>query len=117
MTDQTRQEIADAVNTIAGLNCTPRYRQNIKAGQAMIRFERATRDSSGFGFVDVWQVVLALPQQLSAAETFVDDHLDELLVALEPVLIVTTAQQRELILEKAAGSVPVLVIEGNRPRA
>lgn len=117
MTENTRQILADAVNTVDAITCTPGYRQTVKAGEAMVRFAGLRRDASGFGYMNTWQIVLTLPQQLSASEAFVDQHLDALLEAVEPVLIVTTAEPRELVLDNAAGTVPVLVVEGTRPRA
>lgn len=116
MSADERQTLADAVAAVPGLNCSPTYRQNLKAGEGVVRLEGVRPDGSGIGFLNVWQILLALPQGIADAETYLDAHLDALLIALDPVLAVTNVQQKTLILDNAAGAVPVVVVEGTRAR-
>lgn len=115
MSEADRIAIAAAVTTVEGLNCKPYFRQSVKAGDAMVRFDRLIRDQSGFGFINVWQVLLALPQSIAEAEKYLEEKLSLALAAVEPELVITGAQPKELLLEGGV-TVPVVVIEGNRAR-
>lgn len=96
-----RQEIADAVNTITGLNCTPYFRQTTKPGEAMVRLSSMERTSNGFGMLKTWQVWIVLPQSNEAAEKWIDDNHDSIYAALKRVLPLTNVLPSELVIGSA----------------
>ncbi len=67
-----RQAIADAASTVAGVTCTPQYRLSLNPGDACVRLTVANRAANGFGFVNTWQVWVALSQDLATAEAWLD---------------------------------------------
>lgn len=114
MSAEVREALAAAANTVDGVHCTPYFRQSVKPGDAMVRLDRMTRDTSGFGFMVTWQVVVALPTDLSAAEKWLDANTDSLVAAIGEEMVVTTVMPQQLALD--TGTVPVVLIEGNRAK-
>lgn len=113
MSAATRTALSAAVNAVTGINCTPYFRQSTKAGDAMVRLDRHTRSSNGFGFMATWQVLMVLPQDIVTAEKYLDSKVTELVDALSSELIVTTVVPQELVLDNGV-RIPVVVIEGSR---
>ncbi|KAA1424314.1 hypothetical protein [Nocardioides antri] len=111
MSAQVRAEIAAAANTVSGINCSPYFRQSVKPGDGMVRRER-TNYPNPFGGIVTWQVIVALPQDLAAAEKYLDEHLPDLVEAIQESLVVTSTTPQQLALD--TGAVPVVVIEGHR---
>lgn len=109
-----RESIAAAVETVDDFTCSPWSRQITKPRDAHVYFVSTTRDETGFGFMDTWGVVAALPSNLRAAEEVMADTLDALLTALAPILIVTEANTVTLTLD--SGQLPALTITGVRAR-
>lgn len=109
---ETRQEIATAASTVAGVNCTSNYRQSLKPGDAFVRLAGRRRDGSALGYTDTWQVWLALPQDLVKAEKWLDDHIEDVSAALCPVINPNTVLPAELAL--GANTVPGVIFEGIR---
>lgn len=107
-----RAEIATAATITDLTTVTEFYRQNLQPGQGFVKLGRKARDDSGFGFMDTWQVWIALPQDLAAAEKWLDDHLPTLIAAVAPAMVVTTATPSTLVFD--TNSVPGVVIEGAR---
>lgn len=107
-----REDIADAANTVDGLNVTPAFRQVTKPGEGFVSWNGSDRDDSGFGFIDRWSVWIAASQDRVTAELWIEENLPAILDALRPELVVTTANPTEMIL--GTGSINGLVIEGNR---
>lgn len=103
-----RAEIAAAANTAAGVKCSPSYSQISRPGHAMVRLGNATRDLSGFGFMVTWQVLIALPQEIAAADKWIDDHATALLDALAGAGVPEGFEPVELQLD--SGRVPALQI-------
>lgn len=116
MSAATRQEIAQAATVPGVVNCTPRYRQSLKPGDEFVKLGQRVRASNGFGYIDTWQVWLALPQDIGAAEKWIDDHLDALVAALNDARVflrdVETVTPAELVL--GAVAVNGLILEGAR---
>jgi hypothetical protein len=108
-------ELAAATSAVEGVNVTATYRQSLKAGDGFVKWNGRVRDDSGLGWMDSWQVWIALPQDVNAAEAWISEHLDPLIVAVDEFLIVTAATPAELLL----GAKPTngLIIEGTRPSA
>lgn len=115
MSAATRTAIADAASTVTGVTCTPYYRQSLRPGDACVRLARRDRDASRLGWIDTWQVWLALPQDVAAAEAWLDAHMADLVAALRPELVVTSIAPAELVL--GANTVSGAVIEGARAGA
>jgi hypothetical protein len=111
MSLQVRQEIAAAADTVAAVSCTPRWRQSTKPGAATVRRDR-TEYPNRFGGIVTWQVVVTLPQDQVGAEKWMDDNLADLVAALGDVLAVRSAFPAEIAVD--AGTVPVLIVEGQR---
>lgn len=109
-----RTDLADAANTVLGENrCAKYHRQSARPGDAWVSFARMDRDSTGFGFMEAWEVRVALHQDLSAAETWVDENTAALVEALSEHITVTAAVMVTLVMD--AGNIPGLVVEGVRP--
>ena len=106
MSTEARTAIAAAASTVDGVKCTPYYRQSLKPGDACVRLQVRTKASNGFGYVDTWQVWLALPQDVAAAEKWLDDHGADVLAALNPEFIggIQTVTPAELVLGSGAST-------------
>lgn len=113
MSAEVRNAISAAASSVSGVNCTPYFRQSTKTGDAMVRFDRMNRDDSGFGFMVVWQVVLMLPQDVAAAEKYLEEKTPALIAALSEELVITSVTPQQLALD--TGYVPCVFFEGNRP--
>lgn len=113
MSAAARTAIADAASSVEGINCKPYYRQSLKPGDAFVKLARRTPDPSGLGDVVVWQVWLALPQDLVTAEQWLDEHIDGLTSALRREMTVTSTTPAELVL---GGGIAVngVIVEGAR---
>ncbi|NGN92648.1 hypothetical protein G5C66_07845 [Nocardioides sp. KC13] len=108
-----REDIAAAASTVTGLKVTPYYRQNLTAGNGFVRFGERTRPSNGFGWLDTWEIWIASPADIEAAEKWIEANQDALLAALDPAeMLVTSLTPSELVL----GSVntPGIVVRGVR---
>lgn len=106
-----REDLAAATETIAGINCTPHYRQSLKPRDAFVRLAKRTPDPA-IGFTDTWQVWVVLAQDVATAEKWLDEHLDELAAALSAEMTVTSITPTEFSL--AGASVNGVVVEGDR---
>ena len=111
---QQREAIAAAANTVDGVNVTAHYRQSTKAGDGFVALSRGDRGSNGIGFMNKWEVFVALPQDMQAAEKRLDVLLNPLVTALSSELVVTGFYPTDLTL--GSGSLPCVVIEGSRAR-
>lgn len=111
----TRAAIATAANASdTGVNITPKRRQNLAPLQGFVVLSRRVRPPNRLGWMDTWQVWLALPQDVAMADDWSDENLPVLLEALKGELIVTSAFVAELQPVPGAPVVPGLVIEGAR---
>jgi hypothetical protein len=99
---EDRADLAAAVNTIEGLNCTPYYRVLSKPGEACVRLAKWTPGDTGFGYVVRWRVYIALSQDLVTAEKWLDDNLPLIAQALEDVWVPGEITPAELIFDTAA---------------
>jgi hypothetical protein len=111
MSEQARNLIANAVSTVDGVNVTPYFRQTTKAGEGMVRLDVQRRDDARF-YLDTWQVLVVLPQDIAAAEKWLDANLVALREAAREQLVVLSITPQDLLLD--TGKVPVVVIEGVR---
>lgn len=111
MSEEVREEISAAVNTVAGISCSPYYVQSVGAGEASVRYGQ-TEHPDRFGGIVTWEVVLGLPQDVADAERLIDKHSKAIKDALRPVLVV----RRSYAARSTFGTTQtnVLVIEGTR---
>lgn len=109
-----RQEVADAASLIDGISVTPYYRQSLKAGDGFVRLGQRGRDGSGIGFLDTWEIWLAVSQDVASAEQWLETNLDDLLVSLGSAMYVTTVTPTELVIGTGGASVPGVIIAGTR---
>jgi hypothetical protein len=109
---EVRELLAAAASTVEGINCDPYYRQSPKSGDAMVRRAGTVYPPNSFGGVVTWQVLVVLPQDLRAAQMFLDDVIPLVAVAISPELDVTSVTPQQLAF--ADTLVPGAVIEGKR---
>lgn len=112
MSAADREAIAAAANTVAGLNVSPYYRQSFKANDGAVQIASGTVTSK-FDRMATWRVYVALSQDVKTAEKWIDEHIQELLDALWPELVITTWAPQELVAPDG-NSVNGLYVEGNR---
>jgi hypothetical protein len=79
---ETRQAIADAVSTIVGLKGYARRPNAPKPGDAWPLWRGGER-ADGHVMLNTWAVVLLLPGDEERADSWVDQHGDDLFDALE----------------------------------
>lgn len=109
-----REEIAAALTAAVDVvDVAAKYRQSLAPFQGFVRWNGRLRGSEGLGWVDEWQVWLALPQDVKKAESWLDAHLPELLAALDDEAIATSATPAELVL--GSNAVNGVILSGSRP--
>lgn len=86
-----REEIAEAASTVSGVHVTPYFRQLTKAGEGFVSMGPRQRGDNGFGYVVTWIVLVALPQDLKAAEVWLDANLEPLMAAIDTEILVQSA--------------------------
>lgn len=114
MSTAARAAIAAAASTVDGIDVKPTYRQSVKAGDGMVRWERGFPAENGFGYMDVWQVLVAVPASSPDAERFLEDHRAPLIAALNPELVIVGIRPAEIVFDSGT-TAPGFVIEGIRP--
>lgn len=112
MTTAVRQELADAASSVAGITAHPYYVQGTEAGHAYVRLER-TDYPNPFGGVRKWNVVVLLPQDMAAAEHFLEDKQPALYAALKDHMAISEAVPQRLNIT-GIGDLPALFINGHR---
>jgi hypothetical protein len=108
---ETREAIAAAAS-VAGANVTPHRRQTLQPHQGFVVWTNRAQPANRLGWMDTWQVWIALPQDVAAAEKWMDEHLPTVLASLDAELIVTRAFPAKLSLDTGESS--GVVIEGAR---
>lgn len=112
MSAEVRQELADAVNGVNGITCSPYYRQATSPGSAFVRRDH-TSYPNRLGGIVTWQIVVMLPQDLVGAEKKTDELTPLLRAAIGRSLSVTSIGQREFAFPEGT-TLPCLFIEGHR---
>lgn len=109
-----RTALADAANNHLGARrVTPYYRQSTTAGWGWVSLARADRDSSGFGYLDTFEIRIVLSQEIAKAEAWIDEHVDALVAAVAEEMVVTSWSPAVLNLDSKS-TVNALIIEGVR---
>ena len=112
MSAEARNGIAEAANTVEGLNVTPYSRQSLIPGAGSVRMIQRARSDNNFGWVDTYQVLVTLSQDVKTAETWIDDHVAEVCAALDRELHITNVALIQLPTE--SNPVNAVVFEGTR---
>lgn len=107
-----REDIAAAASTVAGVTVTPKYRQTLKPLQGFVKWSGRRPSDNGLGWMDDWQVWVALSTDVARAEEWLEANLQALIDAADSEAIVTNAVPAELVL--GANSVNGLIIECSR---
>jgi hypothetical protein len=109
----TRTDLAQAATLDGVTNVTPLYRQSLRPGDGFVRLGQRRRAANGFGYIQDWEVWIAVPDDLAAAETWLDTHLAAITETVDAVIVVTTVTPSQLVLGSAtangivlAGSIP-----------
>lgn len=77
-----RQRFADALSTVTDVNGFAYRPTTLNAGDAWTLYGGSDR-ADGLAFVHNWRVLVALPTDEVAASTWIDEHFDALVDALE----------------------------------
>lgn len=108
----SREEIAAAANLEYGIEITPYYELVSTPGLGYVERTR-TEFPNKFGGEDYFGVVVCVPQELKAAQAWIDDNQARIVKALSKAMVVTLAQP-QLILLQDNQSIRALVVEGHR---
>jgi hypothetical protein len=112
MSAAVRQILANAANTVSGVKCTPYFTQSLAAGSASVRLDRVEYPNR-FGGVAHWQVIVFLPQELAAAEKWLDAKMPALHEALDGELVITSIGIQQVVVE-AGTALLSAVVAGHR---
>jgi hypothetical protein len=106
---QTRQDIADALSEVPGINGYP-SRPNVMAeGDAWPQW-RGSEYAGGHAYINNWVVLVVLPKGDVSADAFADSHGEQLVDALRPVMSVQSTTPAEIASE--GGQIYALMLSG-----
>lgn len=111
MSAEVRQAIASAASTVDGADVAPYHRQLTRPGDGVVRKDRVEYPNP-FGGVATWQVLVMVPDDLAAAQRYLDDQVPALVAAVQQELAVTSVTPG--VYPAGTKSVPVVAIEGHR---
>jgi hypothetical protein len=83
-----RAGLMAALNSVDGVKYFAKVPAAPRQGDAWLRW-RAERDDEFGGFDHTWYVAIVTPQGEEAADAWIDDHIDELLAVIRPVVYAT----------------------------
>lgn len=106
-----RQDLADAANAVQGITAHPYVVADLDPGTTYVRLERIDYPNP-FGGVLHLNVVVILPQDLAAAEQYIEAKVPALRAAIEEHLVVTSVTPQRLDLT-GVGVVPCVFINGH----
>ena len=107
-----RDELSAAADAVAGIECTPLYRQTTETGHAFVKLDR-TEYPNRLGGVEWWQVYVMLPADRAEAEQFFEDKKRLLYAALSERMTVKSIRQQDTVFEPGGPALPTLVVEGH----
>ena len=107
-----REDLATAASSVAGITVTPYFRQNLKVGNGFVRLNERVKPENGLGWLDTWEVWIAAPADIEAAEKWIEAKQDALLQALDAEMIVSSLTPSELTL--GSTTAPGIVVRGVR---
>ena len=106
----TRQELAEALTGIDGYHISAYYRQTTKPGDGFITITDLTRDTSGIGWMETWQIIIILGQDLNAAERRFENDIDTLVDTTSTILHVANVTLATLTLD--THTLSAVIIDG-----
>ena len=112
MNKLVREALATAASSIPGIKCLPYFVQSTEPGAAMIRLDRIEYPNP-FGGVCYWNVIIMLPQDQAAAESFLDQKIPAIREAIAEHIVVTQIRPERLDLP-GVGVLPCVFINGHR---
>jgi hypothetical protein len=112
MSADVRQALADAANTVAGVNVHPYYRQGGKTGSGNV-VRGTTTYPNIFGGIVTWEVHILLPVDIESAQKRADELVPLLWTALSEVMAVDEVSFGTSSQDNRSGQ-PVMVITGHR---
>ena len=108
---QTRQNIADALSTVAGIKGYTSTPSAPSVGDGWPQWRGADR-AGGYAYTNTWIVLIVLPNQDEVtADAYADEHLELLDDALRPVLFIDSIAPAEIPAE--GGPLLALLITGH----
>jgi hypothetical protein len=108
-----RDDISNAASTVAGIACSPKYRQTTETGHAFVQLDHIEYPNR-FGGIVFWRVYVMLPADRNEAEQFTEDKALPLYNALRPQMVVTAIRAQDTQFDLGGPALPTLVIEGTR---
>ncbi|HET6874649.1 MAG TPA: hypothetical protein VFH70_07715 [Acidimicrobiales bacterium] len=84
-----RDELATAATATGLVNIGPHYRQTLRPGEGFVRWAQRVRPGNGLGWIDTWEVWVALSQDNETAERWLDTNLAAVVAAVETEATVT----------------------------
>lgn len=114
MSQASREAIAAAASQVETVTVTPYFRQVLQPGQGHVRLASSAPDQNfPKDYLDTWEVLIPLAQDLAAAEKYLERIKADLLAALSVEMFVTSLVPAEITFPDG-GSVPGVVITGTR---
>lgn len=107
-----RTALATAASTAEGITCKPHFIQSTEPGAAMVKLDRTVYPNP-FGGICHWSVVVILPQDMAAAEQYLDSHIPAVREAVAEELVVTDIQPQRLDIP-GVGVLLCVFINGHR---
>lgn len=105
-----RDDIAAALNAVEGINVYPGFRESTKVGNGWITLAKMTPQE--FGYIKDWKVTIVIPNQITAAEEWMDGYLEVLAEAVKRQLEVTQILPTQISV--SGTTVYAVVIQGVR---
>lgn len=107
-----RADLAAAASTVTGIKVTPYYRQNLTTGNGFVRLAARNKPANGFGWLDTWEIWIAGPSEIEAAEKWIEAKQDALLAALEAEMHINSLTPIDLSI--GTTTTPGIVVSGVR---
>lgn len=98
-----RQAIADAISTVPDCVGYLERPNTFRPGDGWVQWGGAERWNGAGPFINTWRVLVGLPNVETAAESWIADHLQDLVNAISPVAFIDSVEPVNI-----AGSTPAL---------
>lgn len=108
-TEEFRQELADTVTEVTGVQGYPYRPPSPRTGDAWPQWAGDDHDAQSGQFEASWRMFVMLPQDERAASQWSDEHKRPIIDALEPVVYVDRVQPG--IVTTGAGDQMVMVFQ------
>lgn len=113
MSAEVREHLAQAARSVPGVRgAAPYYTQTTTPGHVFVRLDRIEYPNP-FGGLWHWNVVLVLPQDMAAAEKYLEQVTPDLVNALQEHLVIREVLPQRLSIS-GVGELPCVFINGHR---